>query len=85
VELKFVDSLEIGKAGRKPTYPWADFFEALYKHPNRWAEFPFRVKHAGSGYSQAKKYNGVECRVTRHVESGEWILYFRFNQEEEVF
>ena len=66
-------------------YPWAEFFEELYKHPNRWAQFPYRVKNASSGYVQAKKYNGIECRVTRHVDSGEWNLFFRFNQEEEVF
>lgn len=66
-------------------YPWADFFEALYKHPNRWAEFPYMVTSPSSGYYQAKQYNNIDCRTTRDIESGKWVLYFRFNQEEEVF
>ena len=85
MKLKFVEDVEIAKAGRKPQYPWADFFEALYQHPDKWAEFPFRVKNPSSGYAQANKYNGVQCRVTRDADSGEWILYFRFRPEEEVF
>lgn len=87
MKLQFVaDEVVIGQTrGRKPAYPWAEFFEELYKHPGKWAKFPFEVKNAASAYGQAKKFKDIEARCTQNKETGLWISYFRFNQEEEVF
>ena len=87
MKLKFVPEEEVtgSTRGRKPMYPWAEFFEELYKFPNQWAEFPQTIKNATSAYSQAKKYKDVDVKCVGNPDTGEWTAYFKFIQEDEVF
>lgn len=87
MKLKFVADEVVNRnsAGRKAMYPWAEFFEELYKFPNQWAVFPHELKNAASAYGQAKKFKGIEVRCSQNKETDLWVAYFRFVPEDEVF
>lgn len=68
--------------------PWAEFIEELYKHPNRWAEFPHKVNASSSAYSQIDKFKDIEARVTGgnnlsklHVDKKQWTVLLRYVPE----
>jgi hypothetical protein len=94
MEIKFVTEDEIAeKRGRKEKYPWSEFIEELYKHPNKWAEFPVKVVNSGSAYRVTTKYKDVEVQVTggnnlTAEDPGKqlWTVYVRYTpRDEETF
>jgi hypothetical protein len=87
MKLQFVaeETVEGGTRGRKPMYPWAEFFEELYKHPGKWAKFPIEVKNAASAYKQRDKYKDIEARCVGDKETGLWTAYFKFTPSDDTF
>jgi hypothetical protein len=87
MKLKFVSEKEIGQkgGGRKSVYPWAEFMEEIYKHPNDWAEFPMTVPHAAMAYKQKEKYADIEIILRHgnnlaldHKDKRWWTVYIRY-------
>jgi hypothetical protein len=85
MKLTFVDNLDAVKPGRKAIYPWTEFFEELYKHPNKWAVFPIEIVSAGSAYVASRKYKDITVRVSKNKDTDKWTCYFKFTNNEEVF
>lgn len=89
MQLKFVsdeivEQLNHRKSGNR-RHNWSEFVEELYKHPNKWAEFPDKVNSSAIAYSQSEKYKDVEVRVTGgnnlskdHPDKRQWTVYMRF-------
>lgn len=78
--------------GRPNKYPWAEFFEELYKYPNQWAEFPVKVANSASAKMQTMKFKNIEVRVSggnnlalEHPDKEHWTAFFRFVPEEDTF
>lgn len=94
MELKFVTEEEVAgeRRGRKTKYPWAEFIEELYKHPNRWAEFPQTISNSASAYRLTERYKDIKVKTTggnnlapEHPDKLEWRVFIKYVQEEEVF
>lgn len=92
MELKFVeDSIvqELTSRGRRGhNLPWAEFIEELYKHPNRWAEFPHKVNASASAYVNIERFKNIEVRLTggnnlrkTHPDKKQWTVFLRFVPE----
>ena len=92
MQLKFVeDSIveELTSRGRRhDRLPWAQFIEELYKHPNRWAEFPHKINATASAYANINKFKNIEVRVTggnnlgkNHPDKKQWTVFLRFVPE----
>jgi hypothetical protein len=92
MEIKFVTDetiAELTNRGRRGNnLPWAEFIEELYKHPNRWAEFPYKVNTSASAYAPASKFKDIEIRVSggnnlrkNHKDKKQWTVFLRFVPE----
>lgn len=84
MKLKFIDNIDdvTSGAGRKPLYPWAEVVEELYKHPNRWVEFPEKISSSSSAYIAMKRYADIEVRTSGgnnhpkdHPDKLMWTVY----------
>jgi hypothetical protein len=88
MKLEYVESSDIGGAGRKPTFPWAEFFEELYKDGSktRWGVFPFKIKSPSAAYMAAKRFKDIKIKCNRG-EDGLWSVYGQYqpSDDEEVF
>lgn len=85
MKLKFVDDSIVRSVGRPSRYPWAEFMEELYKHPNRWAEFPMPIANSTSAYRIKEKYADIEVTVSGgnnldadHPDKKSWTVYLRY-------
>ncbi len=87
MEIKFVEDAIVQRAytGRKETHPWTEFIEELYKHPNKWAEFPDKINASATAYAQQEKYEDIEVIVSggnnlarKHPDKKQWTVYLRF-------
>lgn len=85
MKLKFVDDSVVRGTGRPNKYPWAEFIEELYKHPNRWAEFPIAVANSTSAYRVKEQYADIEVTVSGgnnlaadHPDKAAWTVYLRY-------
>ena len=97
MKIKFVDDAVIANAsrGRKSSYPWAEFIEELYKHPNKWAEFPIQIGTATTAYRIEEQYANIKVLCTggnqlsnSHPDKKLWTVYLKFEPpivEEELF
>jgi hypothetical protein len=68
MELKFVEDniveMLTGRGRRGQNLPWSEFIEELYKHPERWAEFPHKVNSSATAYVHIEKFQNIEVRLT---------------------
>lgn len=86
MELKFVAD-EIVNANRGPNrvYEWTEFIEELYKHPNKWAEFPVKIANSVTAYRVQETYKDVIVKVAdgnnlkkSHPNKKYWTVYLRY-------
>ena len=62
MKLKFLTDTQMAQASlrtRDMSHNWAPFIEELYKHPNRWAEFPEKVNHSAQAYRVTELYKDI--------------------------
>lgn len=85
MKLKFVDDSVIRGPGRTSRYPWTEFIEELYKHPNKWAEFPMTVNSSVTAYRVREQYADIEVAVSGgnnlpidDPNKKEWTVYLRY-------
>jgi hypothetical protein len=96
MKLKFVSDDEIARVslrGRDMSHNWAPFIEELYKHPNKWAQFPEQVNHSAQAYRITEIYQDIEVKITGgnshridHPDKKLWTVYVRYlpNNEAEA-
>lgn len=93
MKLKFVTEEEINKLprGRGPAKPYAEFIEELYKHPNRWAEFPEKISSSSSIATIRKRFKDIDVKMSGgnqlpvdHPDKKNWTLYLRYTPSETV-
>jgi hypothetical protein len=98
MKLKFVAdetvaALGLGRASRSK---YSEIIEELYKHPNRWIEYPEKIGSATNAVHIRKRFKDIEARVTGgnnlkidHPDKKMWTLYLRYTPtttiEEETF
>lgn len=96
MELKFVeDEIVAANRGQNRKYPWAEFIEELYKHPNRWAEFPMKINNSITGYRVQETYKDIVVKLAdgnnlaaAHPDKQYWTVYLRYEPSitvEELF
>jgi len=96
MELKFVeDEIVAANQGKNRKYPWAEFIEELYKHPNRWAEFPMKINNSITGYRVQETYKDIIVKLAdgnnlaaAHPDKQYWTVYLRYEPSivvEELF
>ena len=96
MKLKFVSDDEIARVslrGREMSHNWAPFVEELYKHPNKWAQFPEQVNHSAQAYRITEIYQDIEVKITGgnshrvdHPDKKLWTVFVRYvpNNEAEA-
>ena len=84
VEDKVVQSITRGRTGTIAPIVTA-FIEELYKHPNKWAEFPIQISHTSQMYRIQKRFKDIEVRgtggnnkATNDPDKKDWTVYMRF-------
>lgn len=93
MELKFVSDDLVGRSrGKNAKYPWTEFIEELYKHPNRWAEFPIKVSNSITGYRVQESYKDIVVKMTdgnnlakSHPNKAYWTVYLKYEPSEDLF
>jgi len=95
MEIKFVeDDVVDANRGKRSKYPWSEFIEELYKHPNRWAEFPIKINNSVTGYRVQETYKDITVRLAdgnnlaaAHPNKQYWTVYLKYEPiiEEELF
>jgi hypothetical protein len=93
MKLKFVSDKELAQAtlrSRDMSPDWASFVEELYKHPNRWAEFPEKVNHSAQAYRITGMYKDIEVKITGgnshrldHPDKKQWTVFVRYVPDRE--
>ena len=93
MKLKFLTDNEIARVslrGRDMSHNWAPFIEELYKHPNRWAEFPEKVNHSAQAYKVTQMYKDIEVKITGgnghrvdHPDKKQWTVFVRYVPDNE--
>jgi hypothetical protein len=88
MKLKFItdsDMERISLRGRDMSHNWVPFIEELYKHPNRWAEFPEKVMHSAQAYKVTQRYKDIHVKITGgnshrvdHPDKKPWTVYARY-------
>jgi hypothetical protein len=88
MKIKFVsdsDMARVGLRGRDMSHNWAPFIEELYKHPNRWAEFPEKVNHSAQAYKVTQMFVDIEVKITGgnsfrvdHPDKKQWTVFVRY-------
>jgi hypothetical protein len=91
MELKFVSDEALAgltTGSRVKKIMWTGFMEELYKHPNKWAEFPIKVNSSASAYSAIARFAQVEAKLAggnnlgkNHPDKKQWTVYVRFVPE----
>jgi hypothetical protein len=92
MELKFVEDsiveLLTTRGRRGQNLPWTEFIEELYKHPERWAEFPHKVNSSATAYVHIEKFQNIEVRLTggnnlakTHPDKKQWTVFMKFVPE----
>ena len=85
--MKFVDDSVVERlhSGSRRNEQLVAFIEELYKHPNRWAEYPEGVVSPSGMYRQARKYADIDIRIAggnllpkHHPDKKLWTAYLRF-------
>ena len=88
MKIEYVTEAQVSGAGRKPIFPWAEFFEELYKDGSktRWGIFPIKIKSPSAAYTAAKKFKDIKVRCNRE-DDGLWTVYAQYQPSgnEEVF
>lgn len=82
MEIKFVDNPSGGRRGRPSQYPWSEFFEELYKHPNKWGQFPNVFHNTSTPHSAVRRFKDVSLRLNSDVDSEGntiYIAYFKYS------
>jgi hypothetical protein len=87
MELTFVSEQDLIGPGRRERYPWAEFFEALYQHPKKWALFPHQLPNASAAYMARDRFKDIQVKCQKDHESGLWTVYAMYvpTEEDEVF
>jgi hypothetical protein len=92
MKLKFVSDEEVRKLtpGSKLGHDWSGFIEELYKYPNKWAEFPDKIRSANSAYQVRNTYKDIEVKVTGgnglaidDPDKKFWTVYLRYTPGED--
>ena len=91
MKLKFLTDKQVAEASlraRDMSHNWAPFIEELYKHPNRWAEFPEKVNHSAQAYRVTELYKDIEVKITGgnshrvdHPDKKQWTVFVRYVQD----
>jgi hypothetical protein len=92
MEIKFVEDniveMLTARGRRGQNLPWSEFIEELYKHPDRWAEFPYKVNASATAYVHIEKFKNIEVRLTggnnlakMHPDKKQWTVFMRFVPE----
>jgi len=94
MKLKFVTDKEIAMIslrGRDMSHKWTPFIEELYKHPNRWAEFPEKVNHSAQAYKVTQMFTDIEVKITGgnahrvdHPDKKQWTVFVRYVPDNEA-
>lgn len=93
MQLKFVSDEMVteltSRGNRTKAIVWTEFIEELYKHPNRWAEFPHKVNASASAYAATTRFKNIEVRLSggnnlakTHPDKKQWTVFLRFVPEE---
>jgi hypothetical protein len=93
MKLKFIsdsDMARVAMRGRDMSHNWAPFIEELYKHPNRWAEFPEKVNHSAQAYKVTQMFVDIEVKITGgnsfrvdHPDKKQWTVFVRYVPDNE--
>jgi hypothetical protein len=88
MKLKFLTDKELEQATlrqRDMSHNWAPFIEELYKHPNRWAEFPEKVNHSAQAYRVPEMYKDIQVKITGgnshrvdHPDKKQWTVFVKY-------
>jgi hypothetical protein len=94
MKLKFVSDKDIAMIslrGRDMSHKWTPFIEELYKHPNRWAEFPEKVNHSAQAYKVTQMFTDIEVKITGgnahrvdHPDKKQWTVFVRYVPDNEA-
>ena len=88
-----LDEINMLKVRQRQTrYNWSEFIEQLYKHPNKWAEFPQKVTNSASAYRVQATFKDIRVIVTRgnnlpsdNEKKVAWTVYMCYSTEEDTF
>jgi hypothetical protein len=88
LKLKFLTDKQVAEASlraRDMSHNWAPFIEELYKHPNRWAEFPEKVNHSAQAYRVTELYKDIQVKITGgnshrvdHPDKKQWTVFVKY-------
>jgi hypothetical protein len=88
MKLKFLTDTQVAQASlraRDMSHNWAPFIEELYKHPNRWAEFPEKVNHSAQAYRVTELYKDIQVKITGgnghrvdHPDKKQWTVFVKY-------
>jgi hypothetical protein len=88
MKLKFLTDKQVAEASlraRDMSHNWAPFIEELYKHPNRWAEFPEKVNHSAQAYRVTELYKDIQVKITGgnghrvdHPDKKQWTVFVKY-------
>lgn len=88
MKLKFLTDKQVEEASlraRDMSHNWAPFIEELYKHPNRWAEFPEKVNHSAQAYRVTELYKDIQVKITGgnghrvdHPDKKQWTVFVKY-------
>jgi hypothetical protein len=88
MKLKFLTDNEVMQAtlrARDMSHKWAPFIEELYRHPNRWAEFPEKVNHSAQAYRVTELYKDIQVKITGgnshrvdHPDKKQWTVFVKY-------
>lgn len=93
MKLKFVADEEIKRTYRRKSaaIDFTPFIEELYKHPNKWAEYPDKINNSTQAYRIRKQFNDIEVIITggNNLAAGNpdkklWTLYIRYTPSEVI-
>jgi hypothetical protein len=94
MKLKFVSDKDIAMIslrGRDMSHKWTPFIEELYKHPNKWAEFPEKVNHSAQAYKVTQMFTDIEVKITGgnahrvdHPDKKQWTVFVRYVPDNEA-
>lgn len=92
LKLKFVEDSEVNAGrGRRSSYDFASFIEELYKHPNKWAEFPEKIPSSNTAQRLKTQYKDIEVVTSggnglglTNPDKKMWTVYIRYTPSEPV-
>ena len=85
VKDEVVDSIQRGRKSVGNTKAVEEIYPELRQNPNKWAELPIKVTSHSSARQWAKKFKGLEIKMTggnnyakNHPKKKDWTIYLRF-------